>query len=166
MEASRQLMNSDSGSSTNSATKAAKCSRKNESHSPHSASTPVSITFISRPECVPPWKEMRQLQHVLEIVGQHRLLAAVREPVGMERDQHAAADGEQPERRPRRRAAASAPSVSGGAFAACVFTSASMMRPNRTGSANCAAASATLATASIQPSRASGRAGRARGHKV
>ena len=43
----------------------------------------------------------RELQHVLEIVGEHRLLAAMREPVGMERDQHAAADGEQPERDPR-----------------------------------------------------------------
>ena len=51
-------MNSESGSSTNSATNAAKCSRKNESHKPHSASTPVSITFIRRPEWVPPWKEI------------------------------------------------------------------------------------------------------------
>ena len=56
-EASRQFRNSDSGSSTNSATKAAKCSRKNESHSPHSESMPVSITFISRPEWVPPWND-------------------------------------------------------------------------------------------------------------
>ena len=52
---SRQLMNSDSGSSTISETKAAKCSRKNASHSHHSESVPVSITFISRPECAPPW---------------------------------------------------------------------------------------------------------------
>src|SRR5256885_7330999 len=56
-EASRQFTNSDSGSSTNNATKAAKCSRKNDSQSVHSASMPVSITFISRPECEPPWKE-------------------------------------------------------------------------------------------------------------
>ena len=48
----------------------------------------------------------RQLQDVLEIVGQHRLALAVREPVGMQRDQRAAADGEQPERRPRPPAAA------------------------------------------------------------
>ena len=45
-------------------------------------------------------KRYRKLQHVLEIVGQHRLLAAVREPVGMKRDQHAAGDGEQAERDP------------------------------------------------------------------
>ena len=43
--------------------------------------------------------------------------------------------------------------------AACAPASASMMRPNSTGSANCAAASARLATASSQPRRASGPAG-------
>ena len=42
----------------------------------------------------------RQLQHVLEIVGEHGLAAAVREAVGMQRDQHAADDGEQAERHP------------------------------------------------------------------
>ncbi len=39
--------------------------------------------------------------------------------------------------------------------AAWLFDSASMIQPNRTGSANCATASSTLATASSQPSRAS-----------
>ena len=39
----------------------------------------------------------RKLQQVLEIVGQHALLAPVREAVRMQRDQHAAADGEQSE---------------------------------------------------------------------
>src|SRR3954449_11761342 len=56
-EASRQFTNSESGSSTNNATKAARCSRKNDNHSVHNASMPVSITFISRPECEPPWKD-------------------------------------------------------------------------------------------------------------
>ena len=42
----------------------------------------------------------RQLQDVLEIVGQHRLALAVREPVGLQRHDRAAADGEQPERHP------------------------------------------------------------------
>ena len=48
----------------------------------------------------------RQLQHVLEIVGQHGVTAAVGEAIGMQRDQHAAADREQPERQPTRPAAA------------------------------------------------------------
>ena len=52
--ASRQLMNSDSGSSTSSDTKAARCSRKKHSHSAHSASVPCSMIFISRPEWTPP----------------------------------------------------------------------------------------------------------------
>ena len=46
-------MNSVSGSSTMSETKLAKCSRKKESHSPHSVLVPVIITFTSRPECEP-----------------------------------------------------------------------------------------------------------------
>lgn len=54
--ASRQLMQSASGSSTTSDMIAAKCSRKNPSHSRHSESVPFSITFISRPEWVPVWK--------------------------------------------------------------------------------------------------------------
>ncbi len=44
----------------------------------------------------------RQLQHVLEIVRHHGEPPAVREPVGMERDEDAGADGEEAERRPRR----------------------------------------------------------------
>ena len=35
-------------------------------------------------------KGERQLQHVLEIIGQHRQAAAMRQPVGIERDQRAA----------------------------------------------------------------------------
>ena len=53
----RRAANSDtsaSGSSTATDTKATRCSRKKPSHSPHSVSVPVSITFISRPECVAP----------------------------------------------------------------------------------------------------------------
>ncbi len=42
----------------------------------------------------------RQLQDVLEIVGHHRVAAAVRQPVGMQRDQRAADDGEQAEAHP------------------------------------------------------------------
>ena len=33
--------------------KLVKCSRKNDSHRPHSVLVPVIITFISRPEWVP-----------------------------------------------------------------------------------------------------------------
>ena len=44
----------------------------------------------------------RQLHDVLEIIGQHRLALAVRQPVGMERDHRAAGDGEQAERHPGR----------------------------------------------------------------
>ena len=46
-------MNSVSGNSTISETKLAKCSRKNESHNPHSVLVPVIITFTKRPEWVP-----------------------------------------------------------------------------------------------------------------
>ena len=42
----------------------------------------------------------RQLHDVLEIVGQHRLALAVRQLVGIERDERAARDGEQAERHP------------------------------------------------------------------
>ena len=44
----------------------------------------------------------RQLQHMLEIAGQHDVAAAVRQPVGIKRDQGAAGDGEQPEAGPGR----------------------------------------------------------------
>ena len=54
--ASRQFRNSDSGSSTSSETNAARCSRKKPSQSHHSESVPASMTFISRPEWMPPWK--------------------------------------------------------------------------------------------------------------
>src|SRR5436309_2469452 len=50
--ASRQFRYSDSGSSTTTDRIAAKCSRKKPSQSRHSASVPLSITFISRPEWV------------------------------------------------------------------------------------------------------------------
>ena len=103
--ASRQFRNSDSGSSTSSDTNAARCSRKKPSHSHHSESVPVSMIFISRPECGAAVKAERQLQDVLEIVGHHHVAAAVRQPVGVQRDQRPADDGEEPERRPRRRAA-------------------------------------------------------------
>ena len=48
---SRQFMNRLSGSMTNSATKVARFSRKNDSQMPNRLSTPVSITLIRRPEC-------------------------------------------------------------------------------------------------------------------
>ena len=50
----------------------------------------------------------RQLQDVIEVVGQDRLALAVRQPVGVQGDERAADDGEQaepdpgPEQRPDR----------------------------------------------------------------
>ena len=44
----------------------------------------------------------RQLQDVLEIVGQDRLALAVREPVGLQGHERAARNGEEPERDPGR----------------------------------------------------------------
>ena len=44
----------------------------------------------------------RQLQDVLEVVGHHRVTAAVRQPVGVQRHQRAAGDGEQAEAHPGR----------------------------------------------------------------
>ena len=44
----------------------------------------------------------RQLHDVLEIIGQHRLALAVRQPIGMQRDRGTASNGEQAECRPRR----------------------------------------------------------------
>ena len=49
--ASRQFRTNVAGSSTQMKTNAAKCSRKNDTHSHHSVSVPVSMTFIWRPEC-------------------------------------------------------------------------------------------------------------------
>jgi hypothetical protein len=51
-----QLISSDTGTSTNTATTAAQSSRKNSSQIDHSASVPAVMIFISRPECAPPWK--------------------------------------------------------------------------------------------------------------
>ena len=42
----------------------------------------------------------RQLQHMLEIIGEYRLALAMGKPVGMQRHRRATADGEQPEHRP------------------------------------------------------------------
>ncbi len=53
--ASRQFSTTVAGSSTKMKTKAAKCSRKNDTHSHHSASVPASMTFTCRPECAPAW---------------------------------------------------------------------------------------------------------------
>ena len=44
----------------------------------------------------------RQLHDVVEVVGQHRLTLAVRQPVGLQGDEGAADDGEQPETDPGR----------------------------------------------------------------
>ena len=59
----------------------------------------------------------REVQDVLEIVGEHQVAAAVRQPVGEPGNQRAGDDGEQSESRPRRRPAARA-SVPAGAYAA------------------------------------------------
>ena len=50
---SRQFMNRLSGSMMKRATKVARFSRKNDSQMPNRWSTPVSMTFSSRPECWP-----------------------------------------------------------------------------------------------------------------
>ena len=47
-------------------------------------------------------KGQRQLHDVLEIIRQHRLALAMRQPVGMQRDRGAASNGEQAEGRPGR----------------------------------------------------------------
>jgi hypothetical protein len=47
-------------------------------------------------------KAERQLQDMLEIVGHHRVAPAVRQPVGMQRHERAAGDGEEAEAHPRR----------------------------------------------------------------
>ena len=47
-------------------------------------------------------EQQRQLQHVVEEIGEHRLAALVGEAVGIERDDDADDDGEQPETDPRR----------------------------------------------------------------
>ena len=128
-------------------TKAAKCSRKNDTHSHHSVSVPVSMTFICRPGMLAGMVGERQLQDVLEVIRQHHVAALMREPVGEPGDQRAGRDDEQAEtdpgaderrERPRRR-----PDARGS-----VPDKASTMRPNSTGSTNCAAASAILASAS------------------
>ena len=75
---------------------------RNPSHSRHSASVPASITFISRPEWVPVWKVSGNCSTCSKKLGQHRLALAVRQPIGVQRDRDAAADGEQAERRPGR----------------------------------------------------------------
>ena len=51
----------------------------------------------------------RELQHVLEEHRAHHLVLAVGQPIGVERDERAADDGEQARSRPRRRPAASGP---------------------------------------------------------
>ena len=94
----------------------------------------------------------RQLQDVLEIVGHHRVAAAVRQPVGVQRDQRAAGDGEQPEAHPAAEQHGRDRVQAGAAPRLWALASASTMRPNSTGSANCAAASDTLAMASVQAS--------------
>ena len=43
----------------------------------------------------------RQLQDVIEIAGHHHMALTMRQPVGIQRHQRAADDGEQPERHPR-----------------------------------------------------------------
>ncbi len=53
---SRQFSNSVSGSSTNSATKVARFSRRNDSQTPNSVSAPCHMIFSWRPECMLPWK--------------------------------------------------------------------------------------------------------------
>ncbi len=53
--ASRQFRMSVAGNNTQMKTNAAKFSRKNDTHSHHSVSVPVSMIFICRPEWAPEW---------------------------------------------------------------------------------------------------------------
>src|SRR5271165_2884528 len=96
---SRQLTASVAGKSTTSATSAAKCSRKNESHTPnmpeaHDLEQPAGVG--ARVET------HRQMKHVTEKSGHDHDAAPVREPVGMEGDGYAGDNGENAERRPGR----------------------------------------------------------------
>jgi hypothetical protein len=48
-------------------------------------------------------KAQRELQDMFEVVGEHGMTVAVREPVGIERHDRSACDGEQPEADPGRK---------------------------------------------------------------
>jgi len=95
----------------------------------------------------------RQLHDVLEIIRQHRLTLAVRQPVGMQRDRRAATYGEQAERRPGRqqRPRRGCRQRTRGRFAGENIDDAA--EQHRLGELR--AASSRLAPARIQPSRAS-----------
>ena len=54
---SRQFRNRVSGSSTRAPMKVIRCSRKKDSQRPNRLSDPSSMIFISRPDCVSPWKD-------------------------------------------------------------------------------------------------------------
>ena len=84
--AKRQLTTSVAGKVTNSATKAAQCSRKKVSHSPNIAFGPSSMILVSRPECVSPWKLAGRSHQMSEEIRHRRHAPALREPVGIERD--------------------------------------------------------------------------------
>ena len=81
-----------SGSSTNRATKVARFSRRNDSHTPNSVSAPCHMIFSWRPECVAAVEGVRQLQDVLEIPAHRGQPTALGEAVGVQRDQDAGAD--------------------------------------------------------------------------
>ena len=98
----------------------------------------------------------RQLQHVLEIIRQHHVAAPMRKPVGEPGNQRAAKIMNRPKPTQAPTSGASA-RAAGATPAGNVPDSASTMRPNSTGSTNCAAASAILASASVTASRASDR---------
>ena len=97
----------------------------------------------------------RQFEHVLEIIGHHGKPPAVGEPVRIERDQHAGADGEERECHPGDDQRHQDREGHGRRAGTCARVSTSMMRPNRMGSAKAETASATLASASNPPIRRS-----------
>ena len=97
----------------------------------------------------------RQLQQMLEEVGEHEVAAPMRQAVGEPGHQRRGGDDEQAEADPgadeRRQARRGGIEPAGS-----VPDKASMMWPNSTGSTNCAIASTILASANAPASRASG----------
>ena len=100
MPPSRQLTNSVAGSSTTSATRAAKCSRKNDSHTPYMPEAPSIITLSSRPVWALAWKLIGRCSTWSKIGRHLDHPPAVGKAVGMQRGGHAGGDREHAERRP------------------------------------------------------------------
>jgi len=107
----------------------------------------------------------RQLQHMVEKIGQHRLAAAMCETVGIERDGYAHHDGEEAEADPGGDQLAQVGPSGRRAPLVWAPVSASMIRPNRYGSANMAPAARSWPRRDRCRASFRGRAGRAPGHR-